>query len=87
MQKRDISAVTYRRWSFTQRHEIRQDNDGWNPPAFMSVVEPCTQARAVRDGSILGAVKGFFMPVIQNLAKRGTSAAFGVAKDIANDAF
>ena len=48
-------------------------------------------ARRQRGGSIFGALKNFFMPVIKgigkSLAKRGTQEAIGLAKDVVGDAF
>ena len=47
-------------------------------------------SRRQRGGSIFGALKNFFMPILtgfgKKLAKRGAKEAFGLAKDVARDA-
>ena len=44
-------------------------------------------SRRQRGGGVLGAIKSFFMPILGNLAKRGTVNALGLAEDVAMDAF
>ena len=48
-------------------------------------------SRRQRGGSIFGALKRFFMPIItgfgKKIAKRGASEAIGLAGDVAKDAF
>ena len=43
-------------------------------------------SRRQRGGSVLGALKSFFMPLIGKVAKRGVSSAVNVAKNVALDA-
>ena len=48
-------------------------------------------SRRHRGGSIFGALKSFFMPILsgfgKKLAKRGAKQALGLVKDVAHDAF
>ena len=57
---------------------------GGNVPIFSG-------ARRQRGGSIFGAIKRFFLPVIsafgKKIARQGAKQAIGLAKDVAKDAF
>ena len=44
-------------------------------------------SRRQRGGSVLGAIKRFFMPILGKLAKRGAVSALDFAKGVATDAF
>ena len=43
-------------------------------------------SRRQRGGSILGAIKTFFTPIVRSIAKSGTKQALGLASDVARDA-
>ena len=44
-------------------------------------------SRRQRGGNVLGAIKSFFMPILDNAKRRGISSGIQLAKNVAWDAF
>lgn len=58
----------------------------YSGPSYGGGIPIFTGARRQRGGSILGALKSFFVPLVSGFAKKGARAAMNVAQNVVGDA-
>jgi len=58
----------------------------YSGPAYGGGIPIFAGSRRQRGGSILGAIKNFFMPLVTGFAKRGARTAMNVAQNVVGDA-